>query len=101
MTWLIPRPRAVLHPESMLTEIHGHEVLHLLDAAQPPLTRVTLAREAARLWGGDARFHTCSSAAMSLDELIALLVKKGKVVETDGALTVNFARVCPSGQQTL
>lgn len=87
----------------MLIEIHGHEVLHLLDAAEPPLTRASLAREAALRWGADARFHTCSSAAMSLDELLALLIKKGKIFETEaeGTLGVNFARVCPSGQHAL
>lgn len=84
----------------MITEIHGHEVLHLLDAAEPRLTRATLAREASRLWGAEARFHTCSSAAMSLDELIDMLVRKGKVVDEAGVLSVNFARVCPSGQHT-
>lgn len=85
----------------MLLEIHGHEVLHLLDAARPPLTRASLAREAALRWGADARFHTCSSAAMSLDELLSLLIKKGKVFESGGTLGVNFARVCPSGQHAL
>lgn len=82
----------------MSNEIHGHDVLHLLDAAEPCLTRETLATEATRLWGAKARFHTCSTEGMTLDELVDMLVQKGKVVDEGGALRVNFGRVCSSGQ---
>ena len=78
--------------------IHGHEVLHLVHHASPPLTRPALEAEAARLWGADARFHTCSSEGMPLGDLLDFLMSRGKIVERNGALGVEMGEVCSDGQ---
>lgn len=80
----------------MITEndIHGHEILRLVDAAQAPLTRATLQAEAARRWGPDARFRTCSSAQLTIDELLDFLVRRGKIVTSGATLAIDRDHVC-------
>jgi probable metal-binding protein len=80
--------------------IHGHDVIHLVhQAAQAasPFTRQTLAAEISRRFGDGVRFHTCSAEGMTLDQLLAFLLMRGKVVERAGVLTVNIAEVCGHG----
>ena len=75
-------------------QIHGHDILRLLHAAYPPWTRPRLAQEVHRRFGPHARFHTCSAADMTLDELIAFLAARGKLVEHDGCLTADISKMC-------
>jgi probable metal-binding protein len=75
-------------------QVHGHEVLRLLHAAEAPLTRTQLAAEVRRRFGADARFRTCSAGGMTLDELLAFLVARGKVVEREGVLAADISQMC-------
>lgn len=77
-------------PES----IHGHDVLDILLSAPTPLRRAELTAEVNRRFGPDARFHTCSASAMTLDHLLMFLLTREKIVERDGRLSVNAANVC-------
>lgn len=86
-----------MHPTETATEvpsIHGHDVIDMILSADPQLTRVELAAEVSRRFGPDARFHACSSAAMVLDELIAFLLDRQKIAETNGRLSVIVENVC-------
>ena len=74
--------------------IHGHDVLHLVHESAPALTRQELLAEAARRWGADARFCTCSAEGMTLPELLAFLMARGKIVEHDGKLVTDISKVC-------
>jgi len=76
------------------TSIHGHDVIHLINDAAPPLTRTALVAEVAARYGVEPRFHTCSAGGMTLDDLLAFLLSRDKVVERDGRLYVNFGEVC-------
>lgn len=80
-----------------MTSIHGHDVIHLIHDAGGTLTRATLAQEVRQQFGPEARFHTCSAGGMSLDDLLAFLISRGKVVERDGKLAVQMAEVCGHG----
>lgn len=82
---------------STIPQIHGHDVLHLLLEANPPLTRPQLAEEATRLWGPDARFHTCSAFDMTLNELLAFLVARGKIADVRGTLVADITKICGHG----
>ncbi len=75
-------------------EIHGHEIIRLVDAANPPLTRAQLAAEVERRFGPRARFCTCSAGGMTLDELLAFLGARGKVVEYRGRMVADISKMC-------
>jgi probable metal-binding protein len=79
------------------TSVHGHDVIHLIGDAHPPFTRQTLAAEVSRRFGPAVRFHTCSAGGMTLDELLAFLVARGRVVESDGQLRPDMSKVCGNG----
>jgi probable metal-binding protein len=74
--------------------IHGHEVIQLLHAANPPLTRNALHAEVTRRWGESARFYTCSAEDLTLDDLLAFLAQRGKLVEQRGLLIMDMSQVC-------
>ena len=77
------------------TSVHGHEVLHLLLDASAPFTRRTLAMEIGRRFGPEVRFHTCSIDGLTLDQLLAFLLSREKVVETPaGHLVAQPHKIC-------
>ena len=78
--------------------IHGHEVIAMIHSAATPFNRQTLAVEVARRFGSEARFHTCSPGRMTLDQLLDLLVAKGKLCEAGGVLRMDMSKVCGHGE---
>ncbi len=74
--------------------VHGHEILRLLLETPEPLTQAELRGIAAREFGADARYHTCSAAEMTLDDLIVFLMGRGKLSESDGRLIVHRREIC-------
>jgi probable metal-binding protein len=80
------------------SSVHGHDVIHLIRDAAEPFTRQTLAAEIDRRYGADARFHTCSAGGMTLDQLLAFLIARGKVIETAGQLRPDMSKVCGNGE---
>lgn len=81
-----------LNPQ--IESIHGHEVLHLIQAAPNPLTRETLESAIIARFGTDPRFHTCAGGALTLEQLLAFLIAKSKVVEREGRLSIVAENVC-------
>ena len=74
--------------------IHGHEIMRLIDQSDTPMSRDLLAREVAKRFGTNAKFHTCAAEEMSLWQLIEFLSGRGKVVETDGFLRTDIGLMC-------
>ncbi len=81
-------------PDSTPTQIHGHEVIALMQQSGLLYTRSSLIEAITARFGLEARFHTCSAAEMTADELVDLLAVKGKFIGTPEAFTVNPARLC-------
>ena len=48
-------------------------------------------------FGVDATFHTCSATSLTLDGLLSFLIERGKVVEQEGQLMMNIAKMCNHG----
>ena len=65
--------------------------------AEGPLTREGLAAEVCRRFGAEVRFCTCSAQGLTREALVELLIGKGKIVEVEGMLTVDRARICKHG----
>lgn len=75
--------------------IHGHEVLRLIGDAEVPFTRKSVVEHALRVWGANARFCTCSSSDMGIDDLLDFLMSRGKVVVSDqGTLSIDRGEIC-------
>jgi probable metal-binding protein len=77
-----------------MNEIHGHEVLNMMLASGQTYTKAGLAAAIINKFGGEARFHTCSAAGMTADELVAFLDSKGKLVSQPGGLQTSPDRLC-------
>lgn len=78
----------------MNDSIHGHEIMRLIDAADPPLTRADLECRVAEQFGADVRFHACADQAMTLAELLEFLRRRGKLVEIAGQLHTDLGQMC-------
>ena len=78
--------------------VHGHEILRLVHTAPTAFTRATLAQEAARRYGPDARFCTCSVQDMTLSQLVDFLVSRGKLIEAGGQLRADISQMCQDGE---
>ena len=76
-------------------DIHGHEVLRLVGSADVPFTRMTLVDHVLRTWGANARFHTCSSSNLGIDDLLDFLMSRGKIVVNErGHLSIDQGQIC-------
>jgi len=78
-------------------DVHGHDVLALVAAVQPPFTRESLRIAVEARFGKEARFCTCSAGGMTFDTLLAFLLERGKIVETNGVLAIDRGRICNHG----
>jgi probable metal-binding protein len=76
------------------TEIHGHDVIALMLETPQPFTHASLAAAIVARFGPAARFHTCSAAGMTADEVIAFLEARGKFQAVGDGFQVNPERVC-------
>ena len=74
--------------------IHGHEVMRLIAAADPPLTRAGLEREVAQQFGAAVQFHACAGHDLTLSQLLEFLSDRGKVVDRDGQLRTDLDQIC-------
>ena len=74
--------------------IHGHDLLRLVQQANPPFTRAALEDEARRRWGADARYCTCSTADMTLTEMLDFLLARQKLALIQGQLHAILANMC-------
>ncbi|MBW7893780.1 MAG: YecH family protein [Opitutaceae bacterium] len=74
--------------------IHGHDVLDYIIASGATFTRETLATAIRAHFGADARFHTCSAAGMTAEQLIDFLIARGKFCGSETGFTVDPERIC-------
>ena len=81
--------------DTLHNNVHGHAVLELL--VEKALSRGELDAELTRRFGAEVRFCTCSAEGMTREELLGMLIGKGKIVEVDGVLTADPARICKHG----
>jgi probable metal-binding protein len=78
----------------MSSQIHGHEVMHMILESGLTYSRTSLAAAIAGRFGPDARFHTCSAENMSAGELIEFLSARGKFSGPPEAFTLAPDRIC-------
>ena len=71
-----------------MNKIHGHDVLNMMLASGKTYTKATLVADIHDQFGHNAKFHTCSAADMTADELVLFLKARGKFrLQADGFQT--------------
>jgi probable metal-binding protein len=78
----------------MTRQIHGHEVIEMMVAADQSYTRESLQAAINGKFGPAARFHTCSAENMDAAQLIEFLAQRGKFTAGAADLAINPAKVC-------
>ncbi|HEY3321984.1 MAG TPA: YecH family metal-binding protein [Planctomycetota bacterium] len=78
---------------STAANIHGHNILRLVHKSGA-LSRTALRGEVERQFGKEARFCTCSTENMTIDELVGFLLERGKLIETGGKLQADISQMC-------
>ncbi|MFB2732612.1 YecH family metal-binding protein [Shewanella mangrovisoli] len=78
----------------MSDSVHGHDVMALMVAQENPLLKPEFIALMAQTFGDNARYHTCSADNLQAEELISLLLHKGKMLESAQGLTLVAGRQC-------
>ena len=82
----------------MPQNVHGHEIMHLINNASDGMTIDELRGAVAEQFGSDATFHACAGGNWTLDELLQFLGSRGKVVQhPDGRLRTDIGLMCDHG----
>ncbi|WP_299017286.1 YecH family metal-binding protein [uncultured Photobacterium sp.] len=77
-----------------MSQIHAHNVLNMLLAAETPYTKESLKEAVIAEYGEGVRFHTCSQEGLTFDALLIFLLDRRKVVQDGDIITANKERMC-------
>ena len=77
-----------------MTEIHAHEIMHMMLEQEGGFSRETLARAIVDRFGADARFYSCSRSGMDAWGVIDFLESRGKFIPQDEGFTTAKDRIC-------
>jgi len=80
-----------------MTEIHAHEVMHLMLELDEGFSRESLARAIVDRFGADARFHSCSASGMDAEAVIDFLQSRGKFVIRGDGFNTAADKICDHG----
>ncbi len=78
----------------MPNDVHGHAVLEMILDAPAPMTRHGVLSAAKARFGAEARYYTCSAAAMTIEDLLEFLVARRKISIADDVVTAYRERMC-------
>jgi len=77
-----------------MNQIHAHNVLNMLLAAETPYSVESLKQAVYAEYGEDVLFHTCSLQDLTFDALLKFLLDRRKVIQEGDAITANRERMC-------
>ena len=77
-----------------MTDIHAHEVMHMMLETGEGYTRESLAEAIVERFGADARFRSCSASGMDAPAVVAFLESRGKFVAHDTGFNTAADRIC-------
>ncbi len=78
----------------MSESVHGRNVLKMIIASNRSWPHSALIEAMAVEFGESASFHTCSTQGMTAEQLVALFLSKGKLVESADGLAVDPEKMC-------
>ena len=77
-----------------MSDIHAHEVMHMMLETGEGYTRESLAEAIVERFGADARFRSCSASGMDAQAVVAFLESRGKFVGGDGGFSTAHDKIC-------
>ncbi|MGD9020459.1 MAG: YecH family protein [Lysobacterales bacterium] len=77
-----------------MTDIHAHEVMHMMLDSDEAFTRESLTRAIIERFGTDARFRACSAFNMDASAVVDFLESRGKFVARDDGFNTVQDRIC-------
>ena len=77
-----------------MNQIHGHDVLNMMLTSGKTYTKATLVTDIINKFGRDSKFHTCSAADMTAEELVAFLEARGKFKLQAGGFQTSKDVIC-------
>jgi probable metal-binding protein len=77
-----------------MTDIHAHEVMHMMLEQDEAFSRESLAQAIVERFGAGARFHSCSSDGMDVHAVINFLETRGKFVACDDGFSTAQDKIC-------
>lgn len=80
--------------ELEMTEIHAHEVMHMMLEHGGGFSRESLARAITERFGEDARFYSCSADGMDVNAVIDFLESRGKFVAREEGFNTASDKIC-------
>ena len=80
--------------ESDMSDIHAHEVMHMMLEHDGGFSRDLLTRAIIDRFGADARFCSCSAAGMDVHEVIDFLESRGKFVARSDGFSTSPDKIC-------
>ena len=75
-------------------QVHGHEIIGMVDAHPEGISTEDLTRMAAEKFGADVRFFTCSAEDMDLPSLLAFLGERDKIQLREGLIIPGGSPAC-------
>lgn len=76
------------------TSFHGHALRDLVVEVGRPVTEAELQRLVSERFGPRAKFHTCCQQNLSLADVLAFFVARGKIRLEDGRYSAEPAHEC-------
>jgi len=77
-----------------MTDIHAHEVMHMMMEQGGAFSRDSLARAITERFGANTRFCSCSAAGMDVQGVIDFLESRGKFVACDDGFNTAQDKIC-------
>jgi probable metal-binding protein len=77
-----------------MTDIHAHEVMHMMLEQGGVFSRESLARAIKERFGETATFCSCSADGMNVDAVIAFLESRGKFVARADGFNTAQDKIC-------
>ena len=80
--------------EPDMTDIHAHEVMHMMLEQDGGYSRESLTRAIIDRFGADAKFCSCSAAGMDVHVVIDFLESRGKFVARGDGFSTSEGKIC-------
>lgn len=77
-----------------MTDIHAHEVMHMMLEQDGGFSRESLAQAIVDRFGAGARFRSCSASGMDVSAVIDFLESRGKFVACDDGFNTAQDKIC-------
>jgi probable metal-binding protein len=78
-------------------QVHGHEVMQMIDESGSTITREQLLQQIQAVYGENPRFFACAIQDADFEGILTFLKARGKVVEVDGKLGTDIGKMCSQG----